>query len=374
MRALDPDVREIFADALTRRLPPAGGESRRPGANVLWNDLAESGVLGLGLTEQAGGVGGAQTDIGLVMQTLGASLTDAPFLSSFLCGFLIERAAGSAAKEHISGIVAGSIKLALAHREPSGGFAGTVSSRLSRAGRHHSISGTKTFVLDAEHADAFLVSVRDERTRVRLGIVKRDAIGVAVHMRTAVDGRSTATLEMRDAAVDLLSEERDMSALLQEAIDRAAVAVCAEALGAMEEVAKQTREYLKTRKAFGKTLSQFQVLQHRFVDILIALEETRAVVAAAEHACEQDQGTRTDAVRTCKVTACRAARFIGAQGVQLHGGIGMTDGLIISHFYKRLMMLEALYGNADYHLRMLAEDRARSMSAVFRREPEAARA
>ena len=344
----------MFTDAIGRLLPPAISGSDR-NERKIWSELAEAGVLALGIPESAQGLGGGMAETGMVMRAVGSSLARVPYLSTVaLCGWLLSRLNGEQASDRLGTIAAGDLKLSLAHYEPGAGYSdGPMATRVkSKEGREF-LHGVKAPVLDADCADAFLVSVPETRGGMSLYLVERDAPGLDVKLKQAVDGSAIGTLTMTGAPATLVGAG-DAAGDIGDALLRANVAVCAQALGAMEQVIERTREYLKTRRAFGRTLSQFQVLQHRFVDMLIALEETRAVVEAAEAACEVNDGEREIAVRTCKVTTARAARFVSAQGIQLHGGVGMTDELVISHYYKRLMTLEAAFGNGEHHLRLLA--------------------
>ena len=366
MKPLDDDTRSLFVDTLRRLLPPAETSGAEAARTDLWRDLAESGIIGLGLPEWAGGFDAGMTDHGLVMRALGGSLASTPYLSgAVMAGWLLAELEGERAAPDLSRMAGGNYRLGFAHYEPESGFdAHRLTARLAGSTGGLVVTGTKVRVLDAVGADAVLLSVRDAQGALRICLVERGADGLNVESRAAVDGSDISTLVLRDTPARLLGEG-DAARLVHTALDRGAVAACAEALGVMEEVARHTREYLKTRRAFGKTLSQFQVLQHRYVDMLIALEETRAVVAAAEAACDTAAEDTSLAIAACKVVTSRAARFIGSQGIQLHGGVGVTDSLVITHFYKRLMVLDAAFGHGEYHLRA----HARRLQAAHRPTP-----
>ncbi|MEO3388432.1 acyl-CoA dehydrogenase family protein [Mesorhizobium sp. CAU 1741] len=352
MTPLDIETRTMFAATVGRVFSTSDA-----GANVdgIWAELAEGGVLALGIPEWADGVGGGMADLGMVMRSIGAALSPAPYLSTVvISAWLVASLEGRRGKEGLSAFAAGKRRISLAHYEPDAGYSGSASrTAVAERGSGPVLNGRKHFVLDAEHADAFLVTARDAAGLTRVCLVDRHAPGLEVSVEQAVDGTRIGRLTLRGATAKILGDG-DAAGRVEEALERANVAVCAEALGAMEEITEKTREYLRTRRAFGRTLSQFQVLQHRFVDMLIALEETRAVVEAAEAACDHKDADRATAVHACKITTGRTSRFVSAQGIQLHGGVGVTDELIISRYYKRLMMLEASFGNSAHHLRVFA--------------------
>lgn len=357
MSKLDRDMREMFRATVSRVVGgPAmdrmeGGRDR----TSLWREMGATGLIGLGLPEWAGGLDGGMVDLGIVMRAIGGSLLAEPYAATaVIAGPLLARRLGEQAREVLEPLASGQTVMAFAHFEPALGFArGPITSRAIKQDGHLTISGTKFFVLNAMAADAFVVSAIDPAGALGLYLVPADVQGLHIEEARSVDGRTVCTLHLKHVPVQQLGEG-DATKLVEEALDRATAACCAEALGAMACVVDRTKEYVQTRKAFGRTLSKFQVLQHRLVDMLIALEEARAVVAAAEAACDEESNDRAQVISACKVTVSRAARFIGSQGIQLHGGVGMTTELIISHYYKRLMMLEACFGNADHHLDVYA--------------------
>ena len=192
---------------------------------------------------------------------------------------------------------------------------------------------------------------------IGLFLVPRKADGIHLKPAPAFDGRRGAAVTL--AGVKVTAEqklgegEKDQSGLIGELIDRAIIATCAEAVGAMASVTQQTVEYLKTRQQFGQPLSKFQVLQHRLVDMSVSTEEARAIVHAALQAMDDDTPDARATVWMAKVKTAQSARFVGGQAIQLHGGMGMTDELSIGHYYKRLTMCETLYGDSEWYLRQL---------------------
>jgi alkylation response protein AidB-like acyl-CoA dehydrogenase len=250
--------------------------------------------------------------------------------------------------------------IAFCHGEPGAGYARDYVRAVATAkGGGWVLDGEKSFALGAHAADALLVSARigSERGPVGLFLVARTAPGVGLNVAPAFDGRLGATVSLTGVGIGadarLGAGDTDMLAPIDTLIDRGAVAVCAEACGAMAAVTQATVDYLKTRQQFGQPLSKFQVLQHRLVDMSVSSEEARAVVHAALQAL--DDGT-ADAARTvwaAKVQTARSARFVGGQAIQLHGGMGMTDELAIGHYYKRLTLCETLFGDAEFYLKKL---------------------
>jgi alkylation response protein AidB-like acyl-CoA dehydrogenase len=187
--------------------------------------------------------------------------------------------------------------------------------------------------------------------------VPRTAAGVSLIQAPAFDGRPGAAIKLAGVAVAkdgrLGDSDKDLQPVIDALIDRAAIAACAEAVGAMAAITDITVEYLKTRQQFGQPLSKFQVLQHRLVDMSVSTEEARAIVHAALQALDEDAVDAGRTIAMAKVKTAQAARFVGSQGIQLHGGMGMTDELVVGHYYKRLTMCETQFGDAEWYLRRI---------------------
>jgi alkylation response protein AidB-like acyl-CoA dehydrogenase len=247
-------------------------------------------------------------------------------------------------------IVAGTMRLALAYAEPRLGFSrGPVTTEAKARDADWSLTGEKCAVLDAPLADQVLVTARDERGGTGLFIVPCNAGGIEQRSWRTVDGRHASELTFTGTSASRLGQA-DASEAVDHVLDRATLAVSAEAVGVMDFLVSETNTYLKTRKQFGQPLSRFQVLQHRLVDMFVALEECRGMVDAGFAAIDGDKSERQATCSALKVQICKAARLIGGDAVQLHGGMGMTDELKIGHAFKRLMQIEAMFGNADFHL------------------------
>jgi alkylation response protein AidB-like acyl-CoA dehydrogenase len=329
---------------------------------VEWSRYAALGWLGVALPEATGGAGGGMTELAIVMAGGGRHMVLEPLLGTIVLGASAIQQAGTAAQGEklLAQIAAGRLLLAFCHAEPGAGYARDyVHAVARRSGSDFIIDGEKTFALGAHAADTLVVSARigSEKGPVGLFLVPRTAIGVRLNVAPALDGRLGAAVSLTASKIPadakLGDGDQDMLGVIDRLIDRGAIAVCAEACGAMETVTQATVEYLKTRQQFGQPLSKFQVLQHRLVDMSVSCEEARAVVHAALQALDDNAPQAQRAVWAAKVQTARSARFIGGQGIQLHGGMGMTDELAIGHYYKRLTLCETLFGDSEWYLKKI---------------------
>ncbi|HUL96831.1 MAG TPA: acyl-CoA dehydrogenase [Usitatibacter sp.] len=327
-----------------------------------WKQLAELGLLGLTMPDADGGMGGDAFDTMIVMEAFGRSLVVEPYLSTVVLGAGILAQAGSESQrgEWLPAVAAGEKLLALAHGEAAARYEpGYVQARAQRAGKGWKLDGTKSVVLGAPGADALLVSARTSGEAgspqgISLFLVDRKAPGVTLRSYVTQDaGRAAdvtlAGVEAGDA--NLVGKVDEALPVIEAALDRANAALCAEALGIIDALNEATLEYLKTRRQFGQPIGRFQALQHRMADMTIKAVEARsmAVVAAAAIA-ERDATERARRVSAAKALVAQSARFVGQQAVQLHGAIGVTDELVVSHWFKRLTMINATFGDAEYHL------------------------
>ncbi len=326
-----------------------------------WKQYAEMGWLGIALPEEAGGSNGGMTELGIVMAAVGRFMLLEPFLGTVVLGAgAIERAGTAKQKEMLGRIAAGDLILAFCHYEPGSGYERDyVNTVATKDGAGWKLDGDKTFAVGAHAADLLLVSARigSAKGPVGLFLVPRSAAGVALNQAPAFDGRLGAALRLEGvklgADARLGDSDVDQLATLDAVIDRAAISACAEAVGAMAAVTDITVEYLKTRQQFGQPLSKFQVLQHRLVDMSVSTEEARAIVHAALQALDDDDPKAERLVWMAKVKTTQCARFVGSQGIQLHGGMGMTDELVVGHYYKRLTMCETLFGDGEWYLKQI---------------------
>ena len=331
-----------------------------------WAQYAEMGWLGVAMPESAGGAGGGATELGIVMAGAGRHLVLEPLLGTVVLGAAaIEQAGTPAQQTLLADIAAGKLILAFCHTEPGAGYARDyVQAVAKKDGAGYVLTGEKSFSLHAHAADQLVVSARlgSEKGPLRLFLVPRTAAGVTLQLAPALDGRRGAAIKLAGvklgADAKLGDGNEDLAPLIDRLLDRGAIAVCAEAVGAMTAVTQQTVDYLKTRQQFGQPLSKFQVLQHRLVEMSVSTEEARSLVHAALQALDESAPDAQRAVWMAKVKTAQAARFVGGQGVQLHGGMGMTDELAIGHYYKRLCQCETLFGDGEWYLRQLGAQAA----------------
>jgi len=328
-----------------------------------WRTFAELGWLGVGLPEANGGFGGAAETM-IVMEGFGAALVVEPYLSTVVLGAGLIAAAGSAAQRRdlLPRVAAGDLMLAVAFAEPQARFnLADTRTAASRHGGGWHLTGTKIAVLGGPSADAFIVSARTagaERDRDGISLFLVEAGAVERRDYRTVDGLRASELTFDQIS---LSEDSLVGAVgeglgaLEAVVDRAIAAIAAEAVGCMQVLHDDTKEYLKTRKQFGAPLARFQVLQHRMVDMFMELEQARSVTLMATLQLDAEPATRSRAAAKAKAYIGKAGPFVGAQAVQLHGGMGMTNELRIGHYYKRLMQIDTLFGNRDWHLKRLTE-------------------
>jgi alkylation response protein AidB-like acyl-CoA dehydrogenase len=327
-----------------------------------WRRYAEFGLLALPFPEAFGGLGGGGIDVMVVMEMLGQGLLLEPYLSTVvLCGGLIRDAASEELKKALlPGIAAGRVQIALAAYEAAGRYdLAHVACRALPDGGGWRLSGRKSVVLDAPSADYLLVSARTggnvaEAQGISLFLVPRAAAGLTLIAYPTHSGGRAADVELRDVRIgadSVIGAPGEALGIIERAVDSGQAALCAEALGIVAALNDATLSYLKSRKQFGVPIGNFQALQHRMAEMFIAVEQLRSMaIIAAVHADSRDAAERRRAISGAKAYVGRAARFIGQQAVQLHGAMGMVDGIIVSHYFKRLTMIDMSLGDADFHL------------------------
>jgi len=317
-----------------------------------WAALVELGMLALPVPEEQGGFNGSAVDMMVVMQELGRGLVVEPYFATVLGARFLKLAGGQ--ERLLEQVAAGEVKLACALGEQQARHA--LNDILVVADGSGRITGRKTVVLHGAQAGAFIVSARSggaqrDTVGISLYIVARDAAGVSVTDYRTIDGQRAATVDFDGAQGVLLGQPGQGWPLLEAAADYGAALLCAEAIGAMDAIFAATLEYLKTRQQFGAPIGKFQALQHRMADMFIHLEQARSLaMLAAVKADAPDDEERRRVVSAAKVRVGQAARFVGQQAVQLHGGMGVTDELPAAHYFKRLAMIELTLGDADHHL------------------------
>lgn len=329
---------------------------------TLWRQFAELGLLGLPFAEADGGLGGGPVDTFLVMQAIGRSLAPVPYLATVvLCGALL-RATGSAA-QLVPAIASGDCVLAFAHSESQARFdLADVRTTATQQGGGWVLQGEKRFVLAGDNAHRLIVSAR-AGNEIGLFLVDANQAGVSRRGYRIQDHSRCADIRFEAVNAEARLGRGDALPAIELAVDQAIAALCAEAIGAMDQAHELTVDYLKVRKQFGVAIGSFQALQHRAVDMLVAAEQARSMALYATMMCEEpDSLERRRAISAAKVQVNQSGRFVGQEAVQLHGGIGMTEECQVGHYLRRLSMIEMLFGDTAHHLRCLA--RAGGLIAV----------
>lgn len=332
-----------------------------------WKELADQGLLAIPFAEDDGGLGQGPAEMMLVGEAMGRTLALEPFFATVVLGGGILRHAASPAQRQrlVPEIAAGNLTLALAHQEKQSRFdlfdVG-VTAKSDGAGGYV-VEGEKCVVIHGDSANKLIVIARvsgDRRAKDGIGLFLVDgkAAGVSRRGYPTQDGRRAADISFSSVKVakdDVLGEPGKGLAALERTVDEAIAFLAAEAVGAMDVLHETTVDYLKTRKQFGVAIGSFQVLQHRSVAMFTALEQSKSIlIYGTMMAGDDDARERRRAMHAVKVQIGRGGRHIGQDAVQLHGGIGMTTEYKVSHYFKRLTMIDLAFGNADHHLRELA--------------------
>ena len=314
---------------------------------AMWAQMAELGAVGALIPAEAGGFGGMGEDIAVVFEALGRGIVVEPFLSTGILGATALVGAGK--DDLLEEVVAGGKMLALAHTEADSRYE---MSRVSCKADGSKITGQKSVVLNGATADMLIVSARssgdtDDESGIDLYLVDAKADGVTIRSYGTVEGGHAADITFDGVAGEKLS---DGYARLEKVLGAGVLALCAEALGAMEVCKEVTLDYLKTRKQFGVNLGRFQALQHRMVEVTIAIEQARSITMLAAGQFEADRLTRERTLSAAKNLTSRVARLVSEETIQLHGGIAMTWEYSAPHFAKRLTMIDHMLGDEDFHL------------------------
>jgi alkylation response protein AidB-like acyl-CoA dehydrogenase len=323
--------------------------------------MGELGWLGLPFPESAGGLGTGFLDAALLLERFGTTLVPEPYIPSVvLCGTALCKAGSKAQQDRwLAPMIAGQSTLALAHAEKNSRYDGAwVETRAQKQGSGYALTGQKTWVLNGDSADQLLVSARTsgeagDARGVSLFALERAATkGLDVRALKTADGRRAALIELRNVSVPtdaLLGEEGGAAGLLEELMDYGAAAACAEGAGILEAVMQMTRDYLCDRVQFGVQIGSFQALQHRAVDMFVELQLAKATMLLAALKIEAPEVERKRAISTAKVQLTQSSQFVTRQGIQLHGGIGVTDEHNVGLYFKRANVLNALFGDEEQH-------------------------
>jgi pimeloyl-CoA dehydrogenase small subunit len=341
----------------------------------LWAQYAGLGLLGLPFPERHGGSDGGPVETMLVMEAFGRALALEPYIATVVLGGGLLRAGGGEAlcAELVPQIAAGRLTLAFAHVERHSRWnLADVATSAVRAGGGWVLDGEKSVVLHGDGAHKLAVTARvgggrRDPSGIGVFLVDADAPGVTRRGYPTQDGLRAAEVALNGVRVGadmMLGEPGTALPLVDRVVDEAIAALCAEAVGVMSMMHEATVDYLKTRRQFGREIGSFQVLQHRAVDMLVALEQARSMAMyAAMMAAETDVLERRNAMSAAKAQIGRSGKFIGQQAIQLHGGIGMTIEYKVGHYFKRMTMIDAMFGDADHHLRELARRGASPIAA-----------
>jgi hypothetical protein len=340
-----------FSFERRHQLAKAGGATRE-----VYGELAELGLTALVVPEGHGGMGFGPVEAMVVMEELGRGLVNAPLAQGALIAPALLKAAPEALQaEWLPRIADASALVVLAHQERGARYhLDRVSTRAARQGDgSYRVTGVKSVVPAGDEAEAFIVPANlggadDDDTGIALFLVERAAAGVTVRGYATQDGARAAELTLGDAPATLITE--DGLATLQAGIDVGIAALCAEAVGVMDKLVAITVDYMNTRKQFGQTLASFQALRHRIADVKMQLELARSMSYYATLRLQDAAPRRRQAIAQAKVQIGNSARFVGQQCIQLHGGIGVTDEYIASHYFKRLTMIEMQFGDTLHHL------------------------
>jgi len=325
-----------------------------------WQLFAELGWLTVPFKEEDGGFGGSAIDLIVMMEEFGKGLLVEPFLANtVLAGSLLTEAANEEQKSTLlAPMMEGNLQLAFAYAEPQSRYeVANVQCIAEVTGDEFVINGKKSVVLNGEAADKLLVSVRTshattDREGISLIWVDANAEGVSRNSYANVDGQRAADVWFDNVTVpkaNLLGEMGAAIEVIEMTIDKAALAVCAEAVGAMQISLTRTVEYSKIRKQFGTTLSTFQALQHRMANMFVELEQSKSILLMAAMEMDRLDNRAAKALSAAKSRIGKAARLIGQESIQIHGGIGVTDELDVGHYFKRLTAIQFSFGSTDYH-------------------------
>ena len=332
----------------------------------VWAAIAEMGLLGLPFGEAHGGFGGTTVDVMLVMEAIGEGLLVEPYLATVGLGGRFAARAGTTVQQDrvLPALVQGKHTLAFAHLETGARYdLRQVGLRARRSGEGWVLDGDKRMVLHGGSADTLVVSARTaggvtDADGITLFLVPRSAAGVVVKDSRTIDNLRTAEIRFSGVGVGpdgLLGREGQAFPVIEEVVDYATALLCAEAVGAIRYANEATLEYLKTRRQFGVPIGSFQALQHRMVEMMISYEQARSM---AYLACVKidtaDAAERRRVVSAAKIKIADACRHVSQEAVQLHGGMGMTEELKISHTFRRLTMLAQTFGDAEHHLERFA--------------------
>lgn len=362
---LQDSVRKLLSDKYGFEQRKAYMASETGWSRELWAQYADLGLLGLPFDEEDGGFGGGGEEVMIVAEQMGRHITLEPWLSTVVLGggFLRHGAAADLRADMVAGVAGGGVLLAFAQQERQSRYdLHDVATTAKKDGASWVITGRKGMVLHGDTADHFIVTARisgNRRDKGGIGVFLVPAKGEGVSVRgfRQVDGSRAAEVEFSGARAEhALGTPEDGLALVDKVVDEAIAALAAEAIGAMDVVHAMTLDYMKTRQQFGKPIGSFQALQHKAADMLVAIEQSRSMAYFATMAArDPDAAERRRNMHAVKAQIGRSQRLVGQEAIQLHGGIAMTMEYAAGHYFKRLTVNEATFGDTDFHLRSLSD-------------------
>lgn len=360
------DEQVLLRDSLSRYLQDKGeGDGSAWPSDVArlerWRSLAaDLGVLAAPFSEELGGLGGGFAEHLIILEELGRALCGEPYLSTAVfAGSLLKQAAGPLARELISGIISAENIIAVAHAEAQSRYESlNIQTALCREGDDYRLSGRKMVVDTAPWATQYLVTCRSsgaslEPHGVSVVVLERDTKGIRRRDFRTIDGLAASEIEFDAVRVEssrILGTPGGSGDMLLHALDEVTVGACAEALGVLRRMLDDTVEYTQQRRQFGRAIAEFQVLQHRMVDMYVELEQAISITRMAAAQLLEGGSIRAQAVSAAKWLVGRACRLIAQEAVQIHGAIGTTDEIALSRFFKRATAFESRFGSSDHHL------------------------
>lgn len=327
-----------------------------------WKAFAEElGILGASFSEDLGGLGGGAIDNMIIMEEFGKALVIEPYLGTVVIGGGFMKHSGYAgAASVIEGIIGGSTTIAFAYAEPQSRYTWRdLKTTAKKDGSGYILNGHKAVVVGAPFASHLIVTARTGGAQrdtggVSVFLVDKSLPGIVTRDYPTVDGGRASEVYFENVSIPadaLIGGEGEGLPLVDKVIDEATAAVGAEAVGVLRKLHENTLDYAKQRKQFGTAIANFQVLQHRMVDMFINVEQAVSMTYMANIKIDEDAATRAKAISSMKVQIGRACRFVGQNAIQIHGGMGMTDELAIGHYFKRASIIEGLFGSVDHHLK-----------------------
>lgn len=360
------DIQTMLRDSLSRYLADNHSFDTRRAivkssgglSGDTWQAFAEQlGILGAPFAEADGGLGGGAVENMVIMEEMGRALCAQPYLSTVVLGGALLKATGQT--QHIPAIINGSMRIAFAYTEKTGRYnLQHVKTQARKQDGGYIISGHKAVVRDAPSATHIIVSARtdgdvNDPHGISLFMLPINTAGLVRRDYPLVDGAHGSDIYFENAVVGadtLMFEEGAAVAVIEKAIDEATVSVCAEAVGVLHELHRQTLDYAKQRKQFGKAIADFQVLQHAMVDMFMETEQAQSMTLMATLSLDLAPHDRGIAVSAAKARVGKALTFSGQKAIQIHGGMGMTDELAVGHYFKRATMIANQFGSVDHHL------------------------